>query len=107
MCDLTKDDIIRLLETNDRAVMRALLVLYENQTTDEQDTATTRHHNNRGFKQCHARIGTSMAKFFIKHNTLTEKQVAYWRVRNKNNQMRIACYWRQLLERAIENKKNM
>jgi hypothetical protein len=97
---LTANDIVNLLTNNDKAVGRALIVLRNRQTADEQVSETTKHHNNRGFRPCHARMGTSMANFFEKTGYLTPKQVAYWRQYEKTGKMRIAIYWRQLLEEA-------
>lgn len=96
---LTGTDIVKLLETNDQAVARALVVLYERQTEDEKVSENTRHHNNRGFRPCHARMGTSMAKFYLRNGFLSPKQVAYWRKQGKEG-MRISIYWRQLLDAA-------
>ena len=101
---LTKDEIVKLLETNDKAIARALVVLFNNQTADEQRAETTKYNNGIGFKSCHGEIGTSMAKFYLSRNYLSPKQVAYWRKRNKDGEMRISCYWRQLAE-AAEAKK--
>lgn len=101
--ELTGKAIIELLRTNDKAVCRALVVLNERQTADEQVSETTRHHNNRGFRPCHARMGTSMAKFYTKRGYLTPKQIAYWRKEGKEG-MRIAIYWRQLLDAAHKKK---
>jgi hypothetical protein len=107
---LTANDIVNLLTNNDKAVGRALLVLRNRQTADEQVSETTRHHNNRGFRPCHARMGTSMANFFEKTGYLTPKQVAYWRTKEKTGKMRIAIYWRQLMEeaerKAAEKQRN-
>lgn len=103
---LTKDVILNLLETNDRAIARALVVLTERQTSDEKSSETTRHLNNRGFRPCHARMGTSMAKFFTRYNKLSEKQINYWRKRDKQGNMRIGIYWKQLIE-ASEQKMKM
>lgn len=97
---LTKDQITGLLETNDRAIGRALLVLLSNQTLDEQIGETVKYHNGKGFRPCHGRVGTSMANFFQQRGFLTEKQIAYWRRPDKNGTMRIAIYWRQLAEAA-------
>ena len=96
---LTGTDIVRLLESNDKAVIRALVVLYNRQTADEKVEGDAKHRNNRGFRPAHARMGSSMAEFFLKNGYLTEKQIAYWRVRGKQG-MRISIYWRQLLEEA-------
>ncbi len=98
----TKAHIIQLLSTNDRAVGRALVALTARQTADEQQAESTRHLNGRGFRPCHARMGTSMAQFFEKYNRLSEKQVAYWRVKMRGDKMRIEIYAGQLLEVAAE-----
>jgi hypothetical protein len=97
--NLTGTDIVELLRTNDKAVARALVVLNNRQTNAEQSMEATVEHNNRGFRPCHARMGTSMAKFYERNGYLTEKQIAYWRKTGKQG-MRIAIYWRQLLAEA-------
>jgi len=97
---LTKEHIVELLKNDDRAVVRALLVLNARQTHDEQATENTRYHNGRGFRPCHARMGTSMAKFFTKFGRLSPKQIAYWRATDKSGAMRIGIYTGQLLEEA-------
>lgn len=99
---MQKDQIFALLRTNDRAVARALVVLFNRQTNDEQRIEATKVDNMRGFRPCHARVGTSMAKFFLRNGYLTPKQIAYWRVGMKNAEMRIAIYHRQLIEAAAE-----
>ncbi len=99
---LKKEDIIKLLQTDDRAVIRALLVLHDRQTTDEQSSEDTRYHNGVGFKSCDARMGSSMAKFFQRNGYLTPKQISYWRKLDKRGNMRIAAYWKQLLAAAEE-----
>lgn len=102
---LTKNDIVSLLATNDKAVCRALVVLNERQTHDEQTTEHTKHLNGRGFRPAHARMGTSMAKFFTRNGYLSPKQIAYWRRPMKTGTPRIAIYWRQLLEVAEAKSK--
>lgn len=97
---ISKETILSLLQTNDRAVGRALLVLNERQTNDEQRSQVTRYLNGRGFRPCHARMGTAMAEFFGKRGYLTEKQVAYWRRTDRAGNMRLGIYWRQLAEAA-------
>ena len=104
---MNKADIIKLLETNDKAVARALVVLNEHQTIDEQHRQETRMHNGEGFRPCHARMGTSMATFFERNGYLSPKQVAYWRVKMKCGNMRIGIYAGQLLIAAVEKAKVM
>ena len=98
MTEWNKDRIVELLTNNDKAVGRALLRLLQNQTNDEQIAQAVKHRNNRGFRPCHARMGTSMAEFFRDKGYLSPKQVSYWRVRDKQGNMRIGIYASQLLK---------
>jgi hypothetical protein len=102
---MTKDEIIQLLATNDKAVARALVVLNERQTQDEQASEETKYHNGRGFRPCHARMGTSMATFYNARGYLSPKQIAYWRRPMKGGKAKIAIYAGQLLEIAAEKAK--
>jgi hypothetical protein len=97
--ELTKDKITDLLRTNDIAVARALVVLYNNQTFDEKQAQDAKYLNNKGFRPCHARIGTSMAEQYLRTGKLSNAQVRYWRVTGKEG-MRIGIYTRQLIEAA-------
>jgi hypothetical protein len=97
---LTKESIINLLKTDKRAIARALVVLHDRQTFDEQAQEGTRYLNGRGFRPCHARMGSSMAKQFRDKGFLTDRQINYWRVPDKTGAMRIGIYWAQLLEEA-------
>ena len=93
----TVDSIRNLLATNDKAVARALLALHNRQTEDEQWVGHTKYHNGQGFRPCHARMGTSMAKFYKRNGYLSPKQIAYWRATDRKGNMRIGIYARQLL----------
>jgi hypothetical protein len=101
---LTKEYIVELLKINDKAVARALLVLNDRQTQDEQVQETTRYQNGRGFRPCHARMGTSMAQFYKKYGRLSEKQIRYWRQVMRDGKMRIEIYAGQLLDQAKTNQ---
>ena len=96
----TKSQIIELLKTDKRAVARALVVLNQRQTADEQATQGTRYNNGRGFRPCHARMGTSMATYFQKFGYLSDRQIDYWRVPMRDGKMRIEIYAGQLAEVA-------
>lgn len=102
---LNKEQIVKLLQTSDKAVARALLVVNANQTADEQVQEDTKYRNGEGFRPCHARMGTSMATFYEKRGYLSPKQVAYWRAKDRSGTMRIALYWRQLAEAAERKAK--
>ena len=71
----TKDEIKRLLETNDKMVSRSLLKLFEYQTSSEQDTEETSENNGVGFNGIDAGFLTSVAKQIIAGRSLTEKQL--------------------------------
>ena len=96
----SKESIVQLLKTNDKAVTRALVVINARQTSDEQATEGTKYSNGRGFRPYHARMGTSMAKFFERNGYLSAKQLAYWRVPDRSGIPRICIYAGQLLEEA-------
>lgn len=102
MTDWSKTKILELLEKNDLAVARALVRIHQNQTFDEQVNHDTKYRNNKGFKPCHAKVATNMVEFFKSRGYLTAKQIAYWRVREKNGTMRIGVYASQLL-REVKN----
>lgn len=72
---LTKDAIANLLRTNDRAVDRAMVVLHERQTRDEQASSVTKHTNNRGFSAAHARLGSYYARWVMKGRRLTGRHL--------------------------------
>ena len=98
----TKAQIVEMLATNDKAVARALVALNARQTSDEQTSEHTKYDNGRGFRPCHARMGTSMANFYTRFGTLSAKQIAYWRKPMKDGNMRIGIYAGQLLQVAAE-----
>lgn len=102
MTDWTKEKIVTLLETNDKAVGRALLRLAELQTADEIVSEDTKHKNGRGFRPCHAKMGTSMAKFYERAGYLSPKQINYWRVKDKSGKSRIGIYSGQLLREFVK-----
>jgi hypothetical protein len=103
----TKQDIVNLLRTNDKAVARALVVLTERQTADEQRSEETKYRNGQGFRPCHARMGTNMAQFYTVRGFLSQKQVGYWRSPMKGGAMRIEIYAGQLLEVASQKAATM
>jgi hypothetical protein len=89
----TKEHIQHLIQTNDRAVERALIQIYNRQTADEQRSSTTNRENSVGFTAFDAEFLTSVAQQCIARNGLTQGQIH--RIRPK-----MMKYWRQLLEIA-------
>jgi hypothetical protein len=89
----TKDRIVKLLNTNDRAVEKAIVAIYDRQTQDEKSTSSTNHTNHRGFRQNHASKGSYYARWVNSGRRLTGHHLA--------NARKIALqYHRQLCEVA-------
>jgi hypothetical protein len=72
----TRTEIEALINSNDRAVERAMVAIWERQTADEQATQGTRHHNGRGFAAWSARSGTYFAEWVRSGRRLTGKHLA-------------------------------
>ena len=95
-----KEAIVDLLMTNDRAVVRAIKVLYARQTEDEQRAEQTKHTNGVGFNGPDAAFLSSIAKALPRYNDrMTPKQIA------KARKM-LPKYHRQLLE-EIERRQGV
>ena len=90
-----KGEILELLDSNDKAVCRALVRLYERQTETEKEAGTTKERNGRGFNGRDAAILTSIAQFYGRTGYLSRRQVDL--VRKK-----IVKYVGQLVEIANE-----
>ena len=86
-----KKAVQELIATNDKAVYRALLTVYANQTQAEQANHVTAASNNIGFTAFDAAVLTSFAQFLQKTGFLTPKQLAITRGKIKK-------YHRQLLD---------
>ena len=71
----TRTEIEALINSNDRAVERAMVAIWERQTADEQATQNTRHHNGRGFAAWSARSGTYFAEWVRSGRRLTGKHL--------------------------------
>lgn len=63
--DWSKEEILPMLESNNKAVYRALEVLLERQTADERQSENTVHSNGRGFNARDAKFGTDLANRVI------------------------------------------
>ena len=71
----TRTEIEALINTNDRAVERAMVAIWERQTADEQETQDTRHHNGIGFSGWTAKSGTYFARWVQSGRTLSGKHL--------------------------------
>ena len=96
---VTRDSLTALVSRDDIAAQvigRALVALFNRQTSSEQTANTTNRDNDVGFTHADARSGSLTAKYFLKHKTLLEWQIDRWRKPQKNGFPRLAKYWRQL-----------
>ena len=74
-----KEEIKEMLQTNDNAVIRGIVVIYSLQTEDEKKVGKTIEHNGVGFSGFDAEFMSSLAKFILKRGYLTDKQLEYGR----------------------------
>jgi hypothetical protein len=90
----TKEEIIHMLDVNDRAVTRAVIAIYQRQTPSEQAVKDTKESNNIGFNSADARLLSYYAEYAINNKCLLSGK-HLTQARNK-----IKKYWRQLLSIA-------
>ena len=79
MTSMTKKELIAALKerlaTDGRWALRALTVVYRNQTADEQATQQTIEHNGIGFSGPDAEILSSFAQQYQRRGTLSPRQM--------------------------------
>lgn len=86
------------LAKSDAWVIRGLLVIYNNQTRDEQDILANNHANGIGFTSADARFMTLMAQYYIKHKKFSTQQIFIIR----KNMMKYAS---QLVDHGLKTGK--
>ena len=87
-------------------VGRALVVLFRNQTADEQRVNETSEDNGIGFTGADAYSGTLTAKSYLKHKKLQDWQLDKWTKRSASTgYSRIAKYHSQLNQAALDRLK--
>ena len=92
----TKEEIKNFLSTNPQWMERALIVLFNRQTQDEQIDGETKHHNERGFNGCDSRYLSYCSKWILKGNHLNQKHL-------EKCGKKLPKYWGQIKD-LIENK---
>lgn len=71
----TQEDIKELLKHNDKALIKAILVIYSYQTETEKAWGETKFDNGMGFNGLDANILSSFAEQYNKRHFLTDKQL--------------------------------
>jgi hypothetical protein len=79
-----------MIATSDKWALRALQVVYDNQTAEEQVRRTTKEHNGIGFTQADARLMAVFAQL-LKTKGLTENQITQVK-------LKMPKYWKQILQ---------
>jgi negative regulator of sigma E activity len=93
-----KAQIQKLIDTDDKAVARAVVRIYQRQTASEQRAEHTHLNNSIGFNAPDAKYLTFAAKYVLRNGALTGEHID--RVRAK-----IRRYWKQLAEIAEETNQ--
>jgi len=94
---VTKEWLANKIASNPEVVIgRALVAIFNNQLSEEQNSNVTRFSNGIGFTQADARCGSISAKFYLKHGKLEEWQIKVWMKPNKHGLPRIVKYAEQL-----------
>jgi hypothetical protein len=75
----TEEQIVHLLRTNDRAVERAIVALYDRQMADEKASSRTKHDNTIGFRQNHAPRLSKYARLIRAGHHLYPMQLSFVR----------------------------
>lgn len=102
----TQDRIQNLLRTNDLAVERAVVAIYDRQTQDEKRDSDTKHDNFRGFRSNHASTMSFYARIILKgwKQPNGKKRVHLNSVKLAKARAWMMQYHRQLCEIANEHE---
>jgi hypothetical protein len=94
----TKEEIKQQLSTNPKWIERGLVVLYQRQTYEEQQSGGTIVDNKMGFNGSDSRYLTYCSKWVLSGNRLNEKHL------QKCGKM-LPKYWKQIMD-IIKSKGN-
>lgn len=87
-----------LVKTNDTALLRAIVLIYNNQTYEEKQSHEAKDENNIGFTKHDAKEMSEIAEKIIKGEQLTAGELA--KSRNK-----MTKYWHQLMDISLRQQK--
>jgi len=92
-----KNFVRQKLQNDSRWALRALVVVFENQTVDEQNQEHTSHDNGVGFTGTDGNFFTSLAKQYLRRGSLTERQMVYVKKSMRK-------YWKQIIAASDTDK---
>ncbi len=100
----TKESITKMLTERDDAVIRAILAIDRNQTTDERRGYVSVHENGVGFSKFHAKRGMAAEDHYRRYCYMTQSQLDWWKAQSRGK-MRIVQYAGQLCDIANNRTK--
>ena len=92
-----EDYLKNLVKTNDRALFKAIILIYDMQTNEEKSTGSSVEENNAGFSKVDAYEMGIVAKKIKRGDPLTKGEIA-------KSKTKMPKYWKQLM---IISKRNM
>jgi hypothetical protein len=91
----TKSQLKARIAADDDFVKECLVVMYNRQTTDEQETKDTKYRNRRGFMSSHAVRGTDLANKVLGGEWLNPEELDLAREIVKSYTKQLASHFRQ------------
>lgn len=98
-----KESIKDLLDRNDKAVYRAILLIYSFQTDEEKYVGTTKTVNGKGFSKFDVEVLSSFAMQLRQGRELTQKQMYVARPKIKKYAGQIISYMKAREESDLAN----
>jgi len=90
----TKREILAQLETDATFREQCMLILHARQTSDEQESMSTKYKNARGFMSSHAVNGTRIAKALMSGEALSDEDVVLMDSMVKRYTKQLAAHFR-------------
>lgn len=105
--ELTKDQLKERILKDNKTLIAALIALNNCQTPQERSFEKTIERNGKGFRAFDAKMGSGMVNFFQKNGFLTDKQLGFWRKKDRNGKEKICVYLNQLHEIHLQKQKKL
>lgn len=94
---LTRESVQAMLQSNPRALERAIVAIYRRQMADEQHARATLHDNGVGFNSADATIMSLAARVLLAGDRLSPSAMHEARER-------MPKYWKQLIDIAMDRQ---
>ncbi len=101
----SKEFIQNKIKTDDRWLFRTLEVIYNRQTTEEQNSQSTMEHNNRGFTGVDGQILSSFQEQVVKNRLLNKPSLLSPKQMDMCRK-KLPKYWKQV-QQEIKTKEEV